>query len=299
MILIIDFGSQYNQLIARRVREHQVYCRIEPPDLPLSAIRAMAPEGIILSGGPASIYAAGAPRADRGIFELGIPVLGICYGLQFMADALGGRVVGSAKREYGFAELSIKKQKGLFSGVQRKTPCWMSHGDSIGELPPGFSVTASTANTKVAAAEDTRRRFYGLQFHPEVVHTREGGKILANFLFGICNCARTWSMRSFVAQAVEDIRRQVGKEKVILGLSGGVDSSVAAVLLHRAIGKQLTCVFVDNGVLREGEAWRVIDMFKKHLHQSAVCPGGKNISSKAQGGEGARTEAQDHRPDVY
>ncbi|HPC85410.1 MAG TPA: glutamine-hydrolyzing GMP synthase [Smithellaceae bacterium] len=266
MILIIDFGSQYNQLIARRVREHQVYCRIEPPDLPLSAIRAMAPEGIILSGGPASIYAAGAPRADRGIFELGIPVLGICYGLQFMADALGGRVVGSAKREYGFAELSIKKQKGLFSGVQRKTPCWMSHGDSIGELPPGFSVTASTANTKVAAAEDTRRRFYGLQFHPEVVHTREGGKILANFLFGICNCARTWSMRSFVAQAVEDIRRQVGKEKVILGLSGGVDSSVAAVLLHRAIGKQLTCVFVDNGVLREGEAGRVIDMFKKHLH---------------------------------
>ncbi len=265
MILIIDFGSQYNQLIARRVREQQVYCRIEPPDFPLSAIRAMAPEGIILSGGPASIYAKGAPRADRGIFDLGIPVLGICYGLQFMVDALGGRVVGSAKREYGFAELSIKKRKGLFAGVEKKTPCWMSHGDSIGELPRGFSVTASTANTKVAAAEDARRRFYGLQFHPEVVHTREGGKMLANFLFGVCRCARTWSMKSFVSRAVEDIRRQVGKEKVILGLSGGVDSSVAAVLLHQAIGRQLTCVFVDNGVLREGEAKRVIDMFKKHL----------------------------------
>ena len=266
MILIIDFGSQYNQLIARRVREQQVYCRIEPPDFPLSAIRAMAPEGIILSGGPASIYAKGAPRADRGIFDLGIPVLGICYGLQFMVDALGGRVVGSAKREYGFAELFIKKQKGLFAGVEKKTPCWMSHGDSIGELPRGFSVTASTANTKVAAAEDARRRFYGLQFHPEVVHTREGGKMLANFLFGLCRCARAWSMKSFVSRAVEDIRMQVGQEKVILGLSGGVDSSVAAVLLHRAIGRQLTCVFVDNGVLREGEAKRVIDMFKKHLH---------------------------------
>ncbi len=265
MILIIDFGSQYNQLIARRVREHQVYCRIEPPDFPLSAIRAMAPEGIILSGGPASIYAKGAPRADRGIFELGIPVLGICYGLQFMVDALGGRVIGSAKREYGFAELTIKKQKGLFAGVEKKTPCWMSHGDSIGELPRGFSVTASTANTKVAATENVQRKFYGLQFHPEVVHTREGVKMLANFLFGVCNCARTWSMKSFVSRAVEDIRRQVGKEKVILGLSGGVDSSVAAALLHRAIGKQLTCVFVDNGVLREGEAKRVIDMFKKHL----------------------------------
>ncbi|MDD4092086.1 MAG: glutamine-hydrolyzing GMP synthase [Smithellaceae bacterium] len=265
MILIIDFGSQYNQLIARRVREHQVYCRIEPPELPLSAIRAMAPEGIILSGGPASIYAKGAPRAQSGIFDLGIPVLGICYGLQFMVDALGGRVIGSAKREYGFAELTIKKQKGLFAGVERKTPCWMSHGDSIGELPRGFSVTASTANTKVAATENVRRKFYGLQFHPEVVHTREGGKMLANFLFEVCHCARTWSMKSFVSRAVEDIRRQVGKEKVILGLSGGVDSSVAAALLHRAIGKQLTCVFVDNGVLREGEAKRVIDMFKKHL----------------------------------
>jgi len=266
VILIIDFGSQYNQLIARRVREHFVYCEIEPPTISLAAIRALKPEGIILSGGPASIYAKGSPRVDRGIFGLGIPVLGICYGMQYLVDSLGGKVIGSKKREYGFAELHIKKPAGLFAGVDKKTICWMSHGDSIGELPEGFEVTASTANTPVAAAQDETRRFYGLQFHPEVVHTADGRKILANFLFKICRCKKTWSMKSFAEHAIEDIRREVGKEKVILGLSGGVDSSVAAVLLHKAVGKQLTCVFVDNGVLREGEAKRVIDMFKKHLH---------------------------------
>ncbi len=266
MILIIDFGSQYNQLIARRVREHHVYCQIEPPDIPLEAIKALAPEGIVLSGGPASIYSKGSPRVDRGIFGLGIPVLGICYGLQYMVDSLGGKVLGSTKREYGFAELSVKKQKGMFSGVEKKTQCWMSHGDSIGTLPEGFSITASTSNTKVAAAENVKRHFYGLQFHPEVVHTQAGKKMLANFLFEICHCKKSWSMKSFVNHAVDEIHQQVGSEKVILGLSGGVDSSVAAVLLHKAIGKQLTCVFVDNGVLRAGEAERVIGMFKKHLH---------------------------------
>ncbi|HPE07510.1 MAG TPA: glutamine-hydrolyzing GMP synthase [Smithellaceae bacterium] len=265
MILIIDFGSQYNQLIARRVREHHVYCQIEPPDISLAAIRALEPEGIVLSGGPASIYSKGSPRVDRGIFELGIPVLGICYGLQYMVDSLGGKVLGSTKREYGFAELFVKKQKGMFSGVEKKTQCWMSHGDSIGTLPEGFSITASTSNTKVAAAENVKRHFYGLQFHPEVVHTQAGKKMLANFLFEICHCKKSWSMKSFVNHAVDEIRQQVGSEKVILGLSGGVDSSVAAVLLHKAIGKQLTCVFVDNGVLRAGEAERVIGMFKKHL----------------------------------
>ncbi|MBP7231370.1 MAG: glutamine-hydrolyzing GMP synthase [Syntrophaceae bacterium] len=265
LILIIDFGSQYNQLIARRVREHHVYCQIEPPSISIAAIQDLQPEGIILSGGPASIYTKGSPRGDRGIFDLGIPVLGICYGLQYMIDALGGKVIGSEKREYGFAELNIKKQKGIFAGVKKKTTCWMSHGDSIGELPSGFSITASTDNTEVAATEDLHRKFYGLQFHPEVVHTEEGKKMLANFLFEICRCRKSWSMKSFVNQAVEDIRRQVGQDKVILGLSGGVDSSVAAVLLHKAIGKQLTCVFVDNGVLREGEAKRVIEMFRKHL----------------------------------
>ncbi len=265
MILIIDFGSQYNQLIARRVRENHVYCQIEPPNISISAVRQMKPEGIILSGGPASIYSKGAPRVDKKIFDLGIPVLGICYGLQYMADSLGGKVIGSSKREYGFAELQVNKQQGLFKGVSRTTQCWMSHGDSIGSLPSGFVITASTANTPVAATENVKRNFYGLQFHPEVVHTREGKKMLANFLFGVCRCKKSWSMKSFVRQAVEEIRQQVGNEKVILGLSGGVDSSVAAVLLHKAIGKQLTCVFVDNGVLRAGEAQRVIQMFKKHL----------------------------------
>jgi GMP synthase (glutamine-hydrolysing) len=265
MILIIDFGSQYNQLIARRVRENNVYCQIEPPTISIAAIKNLRPEGIILSGGPASIYSKGSPRVDKGIFSLGIPILGICYGLQYMVDSLGGKVIGSTKREYGFAELNIKKQKGIFSGVTKKTQCWMSHGDSIGTLPAGFVITATTANTPVAAAEDAMRNFYGLQFHPEVVHTKEGKKMLANFLFNICRCKKSWSMKSFVAHAVEEIRQQVGSEKVILGLSGGVDSSVAAVLLHKAIGKQLTCVFVDNGVLRAGEAGRVIEMFKKNL----------------------------------
>ena len=265
MILIIDFGSQYNQLIARRVREHHVYCQIEPPDISIAAIMALQPEGIILSGSPASIYSKGAPRVNSGILDLGIPILGICYGLQYMIDSLGGKVIGSTKREYGFAELNIKKQKGIFAGVNKKTQCWMSHGDSIGSLPAGFVITATTSNTSVAAAEDVKRSFYGLQFHPEVVHTKEGKKMLSNFLFDVCHCKKSWSMKSIVNHAVEEIRQQVGSGKVILGLSGGVDSSVAAVLLHRAIGKQLTCVFVDNGVLREGEAVRVIEMFKKNL----------------------------------
>jgi GMP synthase (glutamine-hydrolysing) len=271
MILIIDFGSQYNQLIARRVRENQVYCQIEPPDISIAAIQALRPEGIILSGGPASIYSPGAPRVDQRIFELGIPVLGICYGLQYMVDALGGKVIGSTKREYGFAELVVRKQQGILKGVSRKSSCWMSHGDAVGKLPAGFTVIASTANTQVAAAQDARRRFYGLQFHPEVVHTQEGKKMLANFLFHICRCSKSWSMKSFVHDAVEEIRQQVGNQKVILGLSGGVDSSVAAVLLHRAIGRQLTCVFVDNGLLRAGEAARVMCMFRKNLQIQVRC----------------------------
>jgi GMP synthase (glutamine-hydrolysing) len=265
VILIIDFGSQYNQLIARRVREHQVYCQIEPPEIELEKIRALKPEGIILSGGPASIYEARSPRVDPGIFTLGLPVLGICYGLQFMVDTLGGEVIRSDKREYGFAELIVKKAGKLFAGVEKRTRCWMSHGDQIGRLPAGFSGIASTENTKVAAAEDTKRRFYGLQFHPEVVHTVEGKKILENFLFGVCKCAKSWTMNAFVRDAIAEIRQTVGDERVIFGISGGVDSSVAAVLLHRAIGKQLTCVFVDNGMLRLGEAEKVRDLFAKHL----------------------------------
>ena len=268
MILIIDFGSQYNQLIARRVREHQVYCQIEPPDIGVDKIRELRPEGIILSGGPASIYEKRSPRVDRGIFELGIPILGICYGLQFMVDALGGKVVRSEKREYGFAELIIPKQGKLFGAVEKKTRCWMSHGDQIGRLPAGFTVTASTENTEVAAAEDAKRRFYGLQFHPEVVHTVAGKKILENFLFGVCKCEKSWTMKSFIREAVDEIRKTVGDKRVVLGLSGGVDSSVAAVLLHKAIGRQLTCVFVDNGLLRLGEGEKVLALFAKNLQMN-------------------------------
>ncbi|MDQ5984865.1 MAG: GMP synthase [glutamine-hydrolyzing] [Syntrophus sp. SKADARSKE-3] len=265
MIIIIDFGSQYNQLIARRVREHHVYCQIEPPDIDLAKVRELKPEGIILSGGPASIYEKNSPKVDTGIFELGIPVLGICYGLQFMVSALGGEVIAAEKREYGFAELIIKKSEGIFSGVNKHTKCWMSHGDKIGKLPKGFRVTASTANTSIAAAEDVKRRHFGLQFHPEVVHTPEGKKMLENFLFAICRCDKSWTMKSFAKETIAEIRDQVGEGKVLLGLSGGVDSSVAAVLLHRAIGNQLTCVFVDNGVLREGEAQKVLDVYKRHF----------------------------------
>lgn len=265
MILVIDFGSQYNQLIARRVREHHVYCQIEPPDIDLAKIHSLKPEGIILSGGPASVYETGSPRTNRGIFDLNIPVLGICYGMQYMADVLGGKVIGAEKREYGFAELTIKGTSDIFSDIHKKTKCWMSHGDTIGVLPRGFKTTAATPSTKIAAMTNAPKHFYGLQFHPEVIHTPEGKKMLENFLFRICACKKSWTMKSFARDTIAEIRTQVGEGKVILGLSGGVDSSVAAVLLHQAIGRQLYCVFVDNGVLREGEAQKVQDVFRKHF----------------------------------
>jgi GMP synthase (glutamine-hydrolysing) len=265
MIVIIDFGSQYNQLIARRVRENQVFCRIEPPGSALDAIRRHTPQGIILSGGPSSIYEPGSPKIDPAIFDLGIPVLGICYGMQFMTAALGGRVERALKREYGFAELSIPSPVGLFKGLQRRTTCWMSHGDSIKKLPQGFKATASTANTAFAGAADERRRLIGVQFHPEVDHTPLGKAMLKNFLFDICGCKRSWTMKSFAREAVAEIHRTVGDRKVILGLSGGVDSSVAAVLLHRSIGKRLTCIFVDNGLLRKNEAGQLKQTLRQHL----------------------------------
>ncbi len=265
MILIIDFGSQYNQLIARRVREARVYCQIEPPWISLAQIRAVSPEGIILSGGPASIYEKGSPRVDPGVFDLGIPVLGICYGMQYMVDALGGEVKKAEKREYGFAELHVKDAAGIFEGIEEQTRCWMSHGDTIRRVPRGFKITASTPNTRVAAAENAGKKFFGFQFHPEVVHTPKGKNMLRNFLFRICGCRKTWTMKSFIRESVREIKSMVGDKKVILGLSGGVDSSVAALLIHRAIGKQLTCIFVDNGLLRQGEAEQVKGLFKKHF----------------------------------
>ena len=265
MILIIDFGSQFNQLIARRVRECRVYCQIEPSDISRQKILALAPEGIILSGGPASIYAPGSPRVDPAIFALGIPVLGICYGMQFMVHALGGRVEAADKREYGPATLSISKAEGILEEIPSPTTCWMSHGDRITALPEGFAVQATTANSPYAVIQDPARRCYGMQFHPEVVHTAKGKKMLANFLFGICGCRRGWTMKSFARDAVRQIQDQVGDKPVILGLSGGVDSAVAALLIHRAVGSQLTCIFVDNGLLRQNEARQLREKFKQHL----------------------------------
>ncbi len=266
MILIIDFGSQYNQLIARRVRECHVYCRIEPPGITVAEIKALNPDGIILSGGPASIYEKNSPKSDTTVLELGIPVLGICYGMHFMISALGGIVEGVGRREYGFAELNIKKANGLFQGVSKKSTCWMSHGDSIRRLPPGFKITASTANTKIAAAVHANKNLFGFQYHPEVAHTQMGKKMLRNFLFDVCGCRRTWTMKSFARRSIEEIRSTVADKKVILGLSGGVDSSVAALLLHKSIGKQLTCIFVDNGVLRKDEARKLKVTLKQQLN---------------------------------
>jgi GMP synthase (glutamine-hydrolysing) len=265
MILIIDFGSQYNQLIARRVRENHVYCQIDPPGIPIETIQSLNPSGIILSGGPASIYEKNSPKADIAVFDLGIPILGICYGMHFMISALGGTVEGVGKREYGFAELDIKKADGVFQGVSKKSTCWMSHGDSIRKLPRGFKTSASTTNTKIAATVHPKKNLFGFQFHPEVAHTQMGKKMLQNFLFNICGCKRSWTMKSFARQSIEEIRSTVADKKVILGLSGGVDSSVAAVLLHKSIGKQLTCIFVDNGVLRKDEARKLKLTLKRQL----------------------------------
>ena len=265
MILIIDFGSQYNQLIARRVREFHVYCQIDPPSIDIDHVKNLKPEGIILSGGPSSIYEKNSPKCDERIFDLGIPVLGICYGMQFMVKALGGTVKSSQKREYGFAALHVKKHEGLFKGVGEKTDTWMSHGESIEKLPRGFITTASTENTKVAAAVHRKKNLYGLQFHPEVHHTARGKSMLRNFLFDVCGCKRSWTMKSFARDSISQIKDAIKDKRVILGLSGGVDSSVAALLIHKAVGKNLTCIFVDNGLLRKDEGAKLKKTLKQHL----------------------------------
>jgi GMP synthase (glutamine-hydrolysing) len=265
MILIIDFGSQFNQLIARRIRECGVYCIIEPPTLPIERMRGMNLQGIVLSGGPSSIYETGSPRIDRRIFDLGVPVLGICYGMQYMIDTLGGKVQRADKREYGFADLCVQQADEIFQKLPKHSQVWMSHGDSITQLPEGFSVTAVTANTSFAAAADATRRFFGLQFHPEVAHTVKGKQILHNFLFAVCGCKRNWTMKAFARDTIAEIRQKVGDRKAILGLSGGVDSSVTALLIHMAIGSNLTCIFVDNGLLRKNEALKLKKTFDEHL----------------------------------
>ncbi len=272
-ILILDFGSQYTQLIARRVREQQVYCELHPNDVTDDFIREFAPQGIILSGGPNSVYEDETPKAPDAVFALGVPVLGICYGMQTMAAQLGGKVEGAHKREFGYAEIRARGHSRLFHGIQDRSNAeghglldvWMSHGDKVTAIPPGFKLIASNDATPIAGMADEERGFYAVQFHPEVTHTLKGRDIVARFVHDICGCGHDWNMPDYVAEAVEKVRAQVGRDEVILGLSGGVDSSVVAALLHRAIGDQLTCVFVDNGLLRLNEGEQVMQTFARNL----------------------------------
>ena len=272
-ILILDFGSQVTQLIARRVREASVYCEVHPCDVSEDFVRAFGAKGIILSGSHASTYEAHGLRAPQAVFELGVPVLGICYGMFTMAVQLAGQVEPSDKREFGYAEVRARGHTRLFERIQDfATPeghgmlkVWMSHGDKVTAMPPGFKLMASTESCPIAGMADEARRFYAVQFHPEVTHTKQGQAILNRFVHDICGCGTDWNMPDYVTEAVTRIREQVGSEEVILGLSGGVDSSVAAALIHKAIGKQLTCVFVDHGLLRLNEAEQVMETFARHL----------------------------------
>ena len=267
-ILILDFGSQYTQLIARRVRECRVYSEIHPYNIPLERVKSLSPRGIILSGGPASVYDKKAPLCDPAIMRLGIPVLGICYGMQLIAHLLGGEVTRSDKREYGKAKLTLHRKGGLFQGFGRKGSqlvVWMSHGDTVRALPQGFHAIAHSRNTPYAAIEESQKRIYGLQFHPEVVHTQRGLDLIKNFLFNICTCSSRWTMESFLEQTSQGLKKTIGKEKVICALSGGVDSTVVALLLHKAVGNQLRCIFVNNGLLRKNEASQVVNLFHYHF----------------------------------
>ncbi len=273
-LLILDFGSQYTQLIARRVREIGVYSEIHPWDLSEEAIRAFCADGVILSGSPESVRFDEGPRASHAVFELGVPVLGICYGMQTMAAELGGTVESSSHREFGYAEIT-PGDSGLFGGLSdsNDTPMlkvWMSHGDRVEAIPPGFRATASSPNSPLAAMEDTERRFYGVQFHPEVTHTLQGGEILRRFVRDICGCPGDWTPGNIVQDAIATVRAQVGEGRVLLGLSGGVDSSVVAALLHEAIGDQLVCVFVDHGLLRHNEGDQVMQTFAEHMHINVI-----------------------------
>jgi GMP synthase (glutamine-hydrolysing) len=262
-IVVLDFGSQYTQLIARRLRELSVYSEILPPGTPAAEVARRKPAGIILSGGPMSVFEPGAPRADPAVLELGAPTLGICYGMMLMTDALGGRVQSAPQREFGHAVVNVVNGAALFDDVPRSLTVWASHGDYVAAPPAGFEVVATSANAPVAAIQDAGRRMYGLLFHPEVVHTERGEQILKNFAFRVCGCRGDWTMASFVDESVEKIRATVGNGKVVCGLSGGVDSTVAAMLIHKAIGDRLTCIFVDNGLLRLNEAAQIRTRFER------------------------------------
>jgi len=263
-ILILDFGSQYTQLIARRIRELNTYCEIHPYYLEIDKIKSMNPNGIILSGGPASVYATDAPLVNSELFDLRIPILGICYGMQLIAHLNGGKVAASTHREYGFAELEIDQPGVLFNGINHRTEVWMSHSDRLEKLPTNFEIIGKTKNAPMAVIGDTLRAIYGIQFHPEVEHTKEGMKLLKNFIYNICKCSGSWTPASFVEETVTRIKNQVGDGQVLCGLSGGVDSAVAALLIHQAVGKQLTCMLVDNGVLRSGEKDKIVDLFSRN-----------------------------------
>ena len=266
MVIVLDFGAQYSQLIARRVRECGVYSQIYPFTVSAEEVRRINPKGIIFSGGPSSVKTPGSPRPDSGLFSLGIPILGICYGLQVMSEMLGGNVTCPEKKEYGLQNIDIvDKSTELLKDVSEKSQVWMSHGDSVDRIPEGFRVTATTPTCPYTAIEDGRRKFYGVQFHPEVVHSVEGEKMIRAFVLDICKAKADWNMGSFVNDAIASIRETVGDKRVLCGLSGGVDSSVAAVLIHKAIGDQLVCVFVNNGMLRKNEAESVLDLFGKHF----------------------------------
>ncbi|HAZ11066.1 MAG: glutamine-hydrolyzing GMP synthase [Omnitrophica bacterium GWA2_41_15] len=265
-VVILDFGSQYNQLIARRVRECKVYSVLMPYSASIEKIKSYNPKAIILTGGPASVMKKGSPKADPRIFKLGVPILGICYGMQFTAYVLGGKVGKSKKREYGYSELILNKRDQFFSGFEKKEKVWMSHGDKVQEKPKGFIVLAHTKNSHIASMADPVRKIYGVQFHPEVIHTPRGMQIFKNFLYDIAGLKPTWTMSSFIKNSIEEIKQKVGSELVVLGLSGGVDSSVAAMLLHKAIGPRLHCIFVDNGLLRKYEREYVEKTFREHFH---------------------------------
>jgi GMP synthase (glutamine-hydrolysing) len=288
LVLILDFGSQYTQLIARRIREQRVYCEIHPCNVAIETIRAMKPRAVVLSGGPASVYGDGAPTVDKGVFDLGVPVLGICYGLQLIAHLLGGKVEQAKEREYGAARVLVEKPEGILHRFAKRESIdvWMSHGDRIVSLPPGFSTIGISGNTPFCAVGNAERKIYGVQFHPEVVHTPRGSDVLAAFLFDVAGLAPTWTPGAFTEEAVAAVRARVGeKEHAICGLSGGVDSSVAALLCHHALGDRLTCIFVDNGLLRQGEAEQVEATFRENYKLNLVVVDAKDRFLSALKGE--------------
>jgi GMP synthase (glutamine-hydrolysing) len=270
VVLVLDFGGQYNQLIARRVRELSVYCEMVPYDLPFAELQAKNPKAIILTGGPASVHIEDAPACDPRIYSMGIPVLGICYGMQLIAYQLGGQVKGSDLREYGRTQLNVFRDDLLFKGISKQTQVWMSHGDSIDKIPEGFSIIATTDNCPVAAICNPGSKLYGVQFHPEVRHTIEGQQVMKNFLFEVCKLKGDWDLSDYIEEMIQDIRNKVGDKKILCGLSGGVDSAVAATLVHRAVGDQLVCVYVDNGLMRKDESEQVLRTFKDQMKMNLV-----------------------------